>query len=138
MRWLLRALIFWVVCAPLFYFFGLPLLMNSLQTKSRTENYTACIRHLQEEHLANVPSSLLSPQQADEYCHCISDTITLTQEDLFDIVQKKQPQRLEAAMKPIVDSCNETLQSTLNRAINSGTAPRSTYDPNGTETVHFN
>lgn len=138
MRWLIRSLIFWAVCAPLFYLFGLPMMMHKLETKSRAENYTACQQHLKDEHIANVPSAMVSPLQADQYCHCISDPITLTQADLFDLVQKKSPQRLADAMKPIVEGCNTALQGQLNRAVNAGPGPSSTYEPNGTETVHFN
>ncbi len=138
MRWLIRSLIFWAVCTPLFYLFGLPMLMEKLETSSRAENYTVCQQHLADEHLANVPSALLSPQQAEEYCHCVSDGITLTKSDLFDLALKRQPARLTEAMKPVVEACNETLQQALDRALNAGTAPRSTWEPDGTETIHFN
>ncbi len=137
MRWLMRSLIFWAVSAPLFYLFGLPFLIGKLETKSRAASFTACQAHLKDENIAYAPASIISPAQADAYCHCVSDPIAFTNADLFDLAQKKQPERLTAAMKPALEACNATLQQSMNNAINSAPATRSTWEPDGTETVHF-
>ena len=137
MRWLVRSLIFWAICAPLFYMFGLPKLMVKLETKARTENYAACQTHLKDEHLAGVPTAIINDKEADKYCHCVSDSIALTNADLFDLARKRQPARLEAVMKPIVEACNKTLQDKLTRNVISTEQPYSTFEKDGTETVRF-
>lgn len=138
MRFLVSSLIFWAICSPLFYFFGLPVLIGKLEAKARGEAYAACQKTLEEEHLANAPASPLSPAQAETYCHCVSDPIAFTKGDLIALARTHQSERLTAALKPVVDACNQSLQQAINESINTGAKPHSTWEPDGTETVHFN
>ena len=138
MRWLKRSLLFWALTLPLFYLFLLPWLLTKLEAKARNDSFASCQTHLTEEHLAHVPTAVLTDADAATYCHCVSDIITITRADLVELAQKKQPARLTSAMKPVVDACNATLQAGMNARINTGAQPRSTFGPDGTETVHFN
>lgn len=87
--------------------------------------------------MAYVPIAIMSPARADAYCHCISDPIRFTRSDILDLAQKKQPERLNNALKPAIEACNTGLQNDMDKAMNTG-QPRSTFDADGTETVHFN
>ncbi len=134
MRWVIRSLVFWVLCLPLFYFYGLPFLMEKLNIKARAESYTQCQTHLQKEGIAG----MLTPQEADRYCHCVSDGITFEPADLVYLAQKKPPTRLVGTMKPRVDACNTTLKATIKAAATAAPATRTEKLPDGTEIIHFN
>ncbi len=133
MRWVVRSLLLWAICLPLFYLYGLPYLMATLQTKARAESYTQCQVHFQKEGIAG----MLTPAEAEQYCHCVSDAIALEPSDLTDLVQKKQPERLARTMKPRVDACNTTLKEAITAAA-TAVPKRVETLPDGTEIVHFN
>lgn len=138
MRWVLRSLLFWVISLPVFYLFGLPYLLTKLSDRARLESFVQCQTHLKEERIAYVPTALMKVDRADQYCHCVSDPITLTRADLFELARKKQAERLNNAMKPVIEACNSALQDDMSKAISAGAPTHSTFDENGVETVHFN
>lgn len=137
MRILIRILCFWGVALPLFYVFGLPMLLDKLQTKARADQFVQCHQHLREQHLTG-PTALLRDSEADAYCHCVSDGLTIERGDLVDMARHRQPERLNSAMKPVVEACNEQLKQSMSEAMKALPAPRVTTDANGVETVHFN
>lgn len=113
MRWLLRLLLFWAVCAPLFYMFGLPYLLDMLSKKAQGEAYAQCQQQLAKEGLIGSKNSPLNEQQGVGYCHCASDRLILTKNDVFDLVQKKPPAALTALSESISKQCNTDLQRML-------------------------
>lgn len=138
MRWLIRLLILWAVSLPLFYLFGLPYLLTKLNDKARLESFAQCQEHLKAERMAYVPTAIMKPDRADAYCRCISEPIAFTRADLIILAQKKQPERLNNALKPVIEACNAALQDDMTKAISAGAPTHSTFDENGVETVHFN
>lgn len=105
-RYLLRTLLFWAISLPLFYLFGLPLLMDKLSAKARSESYAQCSEQLKQPNMAGaVPSD-----KADSYCHCVSDGLTFTQADLRDAISKKPPAAITALQTSLVEKCNRELQ----------------------------
>ena len=138
MRWLLRSFLFSCISLPLFYLLALPWLMGKLNVKTRAESYAQCQHQLHETGMAGSPTALLKAPQADAYCHCVSDSITLTRADLVPLAQHQPPTRLTAAMKPTVDACNDALKAGINQTITTAPAPSVTRDANGVEIVHFN
>lgn len=121
MRWLVRLLLFWAIAIPLAYLFGIPALTDYMTKKIRTQGYEQCIATLTKEGTLGKPDSLLSQQQGEHYCHCVSDNLIFTKADLFDMVPKntseigkpKQPGPLTALAKTIADRCTADLQKTL-------------------------
>jgi hypothetical protein len=138
MRWLIRSLIFWAICAPLFYLFGLPYLMGKLEAKAQADSYMQCQQHLQKEGMVGSPTAILKAPQADSYCHCVADAMKLEKSDLVDLIQKKQPERLQNAMKPLVDACNQTLQQGITETVKAAPPTRTEVLPDGTHVIHFN
>jgi hypothetical protein len=137
MRILIRSLIFWAICLPIFYLVGLPILMDKLDARIRGQNYDACFTHLKNEGLFGSGSAVLKKDQAEHYCHCVSDSLTLDRRDLFDLLKKRPPAHLTAAMKPVVEACNTELTQAMNAVITAAPAPRVTRAPDGTEVMHF-
>ena len=129
MRWLLRMLIFWAISAPLFYVFGLPVALDHLNKKTRKDAYSQCITHLTNERMMGGANSPMSQTQGTEYCHCVSDGLTVTQNDLLDLVQKKEPAALTAASKLQTDACNSKLQGQMYGATPSVAAPQTAPAP---------
>ncbi len=117
MRWLLRLLLFWVVSGSLFYLFGLPLALEKLTAKARDQSYTQCIGQLTHEGMIGGLNSPLKPQQGDHYCHCLSDGLTFTKNDLFDAAQGKVPAALTALAQSLADTCNAELQAAHNSTV---------------------
>jgi hypothetical protein len=113
MRWLLRLLLFWAITAPLFYVFGLPYLLDMLSKKTQAEAYAQCQQQLLKEGLIGSKNSPINEQQGVGYCHCASDHLILTQNDVFDLVQKKPPAALTALSESISRKCNTDLQRML-------------------------
>lgn len=138
MRWVWRSLLFWAVSLPLFFIFGLPVVLDKVNDKARVQSFTQCQEHLQSQGMAGTPTALLKPAEADQYCHCVSDPITLMKEDLPNLLQKKPPERLNAAMKPVVEACNAALTQSINDAARALPQPRTVVEPDGTEIIHFN
>ncbi len=138
MRTLLRLLIFWALMAPVFYFLILPMLMDRLNTRARAQSFDACIAQLQKEGIYGPPPALIKQEQAEHYCHCVADGLTLERADLPALAQHKQPDRLTNAMKPVVEGCNKELQESLNAIINGAPAPTSGRAADGTEVIYFN
>lgn len=119
MRWLLRLILFWAICAPLFYVFGLPLLLEKVSAKARADGFTQCIEHFNKPDMALMASHLPQPER-DAYCHCATDEIALTKADLPDLVQRRQPARLTAAMQQHTEQCNTELQRKINSNLSAG------------------
>ena len=138
MRWLIRSLIVWAITLPLFYLVGLPYMLNTLSDKARKDSFAQCQAHLKTQNMAYVATAIIKPERADTYCHCVSAPIQITNADIPDLVQKKQPERLNNAIKPVIEACNAALQDDMSRAMSTGAPTRSTFDADGVETVHFN
>ena len=113
MRWLLRMLLFWAITGPLFYLFGLPYLLDILSKKTQQQAYDQCKAQLVKEGLTGVPTALVKPAQAENYCHCVSDPLILTKADVFDLVKKKPPTALNALAQSKAETCNKQLQAEI-------------------------
>lgn len=105
-RWLLRLLIFWGISAPLFYVFGLPAALDFMSRKISRDNYAQCLARLTSGELIVNYGSELSQSKGESYCHCTSDSLTFTRNDLWDTAQKKQPAELSAMAQSLADQCN--------------------------------
>jgi hypothetical protein len=123
MRWIIRSLIFWALCAPLAYVFGLPILLDKLTAKTRADALAQCQQHLQKEGMAGAAGSMLSTAMADEYCACVSGGLSVTRADLMELVQKKPPTALTAAANANSTKCNAALESKLSSPMTPDTAP---------------
>jgi hypothetical protein len=114
MRWLLRLVLFWVVSGSLFYIFGLPFALEKLTAKARDQSYTQCMGQLAHEGMIGGLHSPLKQEQGEHYCHCLSDGLTFTKNDLFDAAQGKVPAGLTALAQTLADKCNAELQAAQN------------------------
>ena len=110
MRALKRLLIFWAISAPLFYFLGIPLAIDHLSKKAQTQGYEQCVTHMKDQGMIGSVNSPISAEQGVEYCHCVSDSLTFTKKDLFDMVQHQPPSALTALQQELADKCNANLQ----------------------------
>lgn len=119
-RWFLRTLLCWIIFLPVFYFLLLPLLMDKLQTKMRNDAYNQCQAQLTQDKLVGQPNSPFSLTEAETYCRCAGDAITLTHDDLIALAKRERPERLENAMKPLVEACTATLQRGTGPAASTG------------------
>lgn len=134
MRWLKRALLFWVMVLPLFYFVGLPYLIGRLETKVRADTYADC----QRQHAALIGSTPDAATQArtDRFCHCLADTLVFTQADLVDALHKRPPAALTALVKAQVSTC-ATQRDQAMKAPNATPMPVTTTDAEGREVIYF-
>ena len=137
MRFIKYSFLFWLACLPLFYAFGLPKVIAAIEKRTQAESFAKCQHHLMEEKIAYVAAAVIKPERADEYCHCVSDNIVFSKADLMDLAMQRQPEELGAALAPIVEGCTRELERSIANAVNTGPKPRSTWEPDGTETVHF-
>ena len=118
MRWLLRFIIFWAISAPISYFYGIPALLDYMTNKVRTDGYAQCMTHMSSEKLVGGENAPFTAQQGEKYCHCISDSLTFTKADLFEMIPKnkeefgkpKQPTALTAQAEALSQKCNAELQ----------------------------
>ena len=110
MRALKRLLIFWAISAPLFYFLGIPLALDHLSKKAQTQGYEQCVNHMKDEGMMGSANSPITAEQAVGYCHCVSDSLTFTKKDLFDMVQHQPPAALTATQQTLAEKCNADLQ----------------------------
>lgn len=124
MRWLLRLLLFWAISAPLFYLFGLPMLLDMLSKKAQAQGYAQCATHIKAIGLVGSSYATLTEYQGEKYCHCVSDGLIFTQHDVIDMVQKKQPAALNALAQSLSTQCNAALEGSAAPA-----APAPTADP---------
>lgn len=138
MRWLIRMALFWAVSLPLFYLFALPFLLGQLSAKAQTQGYAACLVQLREQGLTESPIAPLRPIDGQNYCHCVTDGLQFTRADLPELVQHQTPARLTEVQKPVIEACNAALQAAMNETIRQAPATSSTFDADGTETIHFN
>ncbi|MES2984092.1 MAG: hypothetical protein V4735_02770 [Pseudomonadota bacterium] len=113
MRWLWRSLAFWAVSLPLFYLFGLPMLLDQLSAKATREGYGQCITQMRAEGLLGGANSPFPPERIDQYCHCVSDGLIFTKPDLFDMVQKRPPAALTALASAKAATCNASLEQSV-------------------------
>lgn len=113
MRWLVRSMVLWAIMAPLFYFFGLPMLMEKLSKQTQTQTYTQCLANLKQQGLMDSDDAPISTKQGEHYCHCMSDGLTFTKPDIIDALHKRPPAALSAQAKAIAQQCNEELKATL-------------------------
>lgn len=114
MRWLLRLLLFWAISGPLFYLFGLPKLMDYMNHKTRTATRDQCIAQLRDEGKLGSNPGQIPPTHAEQYCHCVSDKLTITRADLIDMVQQKPPTALTALSQNLGQQCGDDLTRVLN------------------------
>ena len=113
MRLLVRMLIFWAITAPLFYVFGLPMLIDMLSEKAQMQAYEQCITQLKNNGTAGSANSPLTAFQGEKYCHCVSDRLIFTKNDVLDMVQKKQPAALNALAQTLADGCNVEMKQMM-------------------------
>lgn len=113
MRLIIRLVLFWAICAPLFYIFGLPMLIDHLNQKTRADAYKQCIDHLTKEGMIGSVNSPMTAEKGTTYCHCVSDDLTLTKDDILDIAQKKEPAAITAQSKAITERCNNDMQQSV-------------------------
>ena len=113
MRWLVRMLLFWAISGPLFYVFGLPMLIDMLSKKAQMQGYEQCRAQLKNDGTVGSANSPLSDGQGEKYCHCVSDRLIFTKNDVVDMVQKKQPAALNALAKSLADGCNAQVKQMM-------------------------
>lgn len=114
MRWLLRLILFWAISAPLFYFFGLPMLIEHLNGKTRRTSYDQCIQHLRDEGMIGSGIGKITPERGEAYCHCVSDGITFTKADILDMVKQHPPTALTELSQKLSHQCNDDLSREMN------------------------
>lgn len=120
MRWILRLVVVWGILAAIGYWVGLPYAAKLLQTKTRTDTITQCQQQLAAQGMTNVPNAPVSAEQAGIFCHCLADSLTVTREDLLEVVdhyiktgKQEPPARIRALMQTQVNTCNTQLQQSI-------------------------
>jgi hypothetical protein len=106
-------MLFWSISGPLFYLYGMPALLEMLSKKAQDDGYRQCITLMTNEKQIGSPNSPLTQAQGETYCKCASSGLIFTQNDLFDMVQKKPPAALTALAKSLAEKCNRDLQQSL-------------------------
>lgn len=134
MRWLKRALLFWALALPGFYFVGLPYLIGRLETKVRADTYADCQR--QHAALQGATPDAATQARTDTFCHCLSDTLVFTQADLMDAVQKRPPAALTALVKSQVSTCAKARDQAMTQPAQTP-MPVTTTDAQGREVIYF-
>ena len=129
MRWLVRSLLFWAISMPLFYLYGLPMLLDMLSKKAQGDGYTQCTAQLTKEGLSGKWDSPLTPARGEKYCHCVSDGLILTKNDVFDLVRHQPAAGLTALSKGLVDRCNDALQNELSAPAPAAAPPAANEEP---------
>lgn len=138
MKRLMRYLVFWAISLPLIYVFALPPVAAHLQTKLRSQQYSACQKELRDQRLIGTPTGILREEEARDYCRCVSDALILDRNVLLTLAGGNASQQLHDAMKPAVDACNDGLKQRMNAVIQTLPKPRSVRGKDGVETVYFN
>jgi hypothetical protein len=123
MRKLIKMLVFWAISLPLFYLFGLPFALEKLSTKVQRDSFAQCQKQLATEGMVGALNSPLRPDQAEHYCHCVSDKLTFTQADLMDAVKKQPPKALTAQAELLASECQVTLRALMGIVAPPPTAP---------------
>ena len=113
MRWILRFLILWTISGTLFYLFLLPWMMGHLDRKAQLQAYVQCITHLTDESLMGDYNSPIKPEQGEKYCHCMSDDLILTKNDVFDMTLHRPATALNALSQKLADTCNAQLHQQM-------------------------
>lgn len=113
MRWLIRMLLFWAICAPLFYVYGLPYMLDMLSKKAQGEALSQCVEQMRSQNMFGQPDSPMTGEMADKYCHCVADDLILTKNDVFELVQKKPATALTALSQALTTKCNEQLKQDM-------------------------
>ena len=129
MRWLIRMLLFWAICAPLFYLYGFPYLLEMLSKKAQGEALTQCVEQMREQAMIGQNGSPLTGAMADKYCHCVADGLILTKNDVFELVQKKPATELTALTQALTTKCNEQLQQDMTAGTQSPLPATPPEDP---------
>lgn len=101
-----RLLIIWLVCVPLGLYFGFPYFTAYLQEKTRGEAYTQCIEQTAAQPEVFDPSN---PAIANQYCECVRDGLTLTRDDMMQIIRKQPPEGMQQRLDAQMNSCNQRL-----------------------------
>jgi hypothetical protein len=107
----MRFLLLWLILLPVFYFWGLPVLMEKLTLKARAEGFASCMSQLKTQGLTEGPNAVMTSQKGESYCHCATDGLTFTHDDLMDAVQRKPAAKLNERMAYAVNECNGKLSS---------------------------
>ena len=113
MRWVLRFLVLWSISGTLFYLFLLPWMMDRLNHKTQLQGYVQCITHLTDESLMGDLNSPITPEQGEKYCHCLSDGLILTKNDVFDITLHKPAAAFDALQKSLGETCEKDLHKAM-------------------------
>ncbi len=113
MRFLFRLFVFWLVVAPLSYHFGLPLALQKLTDKARTEANSQCLATMHTQGMMGRAGAPLSQAQGEGYCRCVSQGLVFTKQDLWDAALRKPPAALNTLAKSLADSCNRTLEDSI-------------------------
>jgi len=109
---------FWLISVPFFYLCVLPWLMGQLAHKAQAQGYAQCETHLAAESLAGFANSPMTAAQGEKYCHCVSDGLILTKNDVFDLVRHQPAAHLQTLGQGLADQCTTELHKEL-----YGTAP---------------
>lgn len=116
MRFFKRFLLFWLLMLPVSYFFLLPLLQTKLSERTRADTLTECGRQL--------TTAGFNAEAGAPYCQCLTEGLTLTRDDLFDLVKRRPPVQFTAWMTAKTETCQHHLAGLQ--------APTS-----GAEVIHF-
>ena len=116
MRALKRILILWLAMLPVSYFWGIPFATHMLEAKTKTQALAQCAQQLHDQGLVGIANAPLNGAQGETYCHCITDPITLTRDDMLDMLRHQPPAHLGGLMKTQVDTCNAALQHDIMQA----------------------
>jgi hypothetical protein len=129
MRYLIRILIFWAIAAPLFYWFGMPYLVQRVETQAKAENTIACQRQLVQSGLI----AQFGQKRGDSYCDCLNEGLHFTSADLLTMARtRKAPANVEAALNERVNECSNQLQIAAPNA-----PPPETRHTDGSVEVNF-
>jgi len=129
MRWLIRLLLFWAISMPLFYLFGLPAALDMLSNKARTQGFGQCIADMTSKGMIGSANSPVNAVQGEIFCHCMSDSLEISQTDLIAIVRKQPPAQLNAMIDALSKKCHHDLQQMMG-FLPPEAPPETPVDPN--------
>lgn len=113
MRRLVRFFLLWAISGALFYLVLLPLALDHLSKKAQGQGYDQCKTHLTEQALIGSANSPVTDEQGEKFCHCVSDGLILTKNDVFDLARHRPAKALGALAQQLADQCNKQLQKEM-------------------------
>lgn len=143
MRWIIRLLVVWVILGGLFYMFGMQVLIDAMNEKTRAEGYQQCMAQLTNDKTIGHANSPLNLEQGTNYCHCVSDTLTLTKEDMMELVKQRvqmkeqtPPAGFTKRAQELANNCTTELQRNLGFLPAESAAPAAT--PESSDLIPLN